>query len=155
MIVVLLLAVPVAMAGTIQAFVRTVTYVAQSNRSSGNSNHQPSCSQNNTPTGQSLPANTQQPSSSQVPQLPQTSTAAGPPNSNTTTGLYCVNADTPVLLQTAQAYIHKPSNPSCGMIIRLMLDRGSQRSYINSEGKRSAKVGVQMNRESAHSNIWI
>ena len=53
--------------------------VAPSNRSSGNSNHQPSCSQNNTPTGQGLPANAQQLSSSQAPPLPQTSTAEGPP----------------------------------------------------------------------------
>ena len=98
--------------------------VAQSNRSSGNSNHQPSRPQNNTLTGQGLSANTQQPSSSQAPELLQTSTTAGPPNSTTTTGLYCINADTPVLLQTAQAYIHKPRNASCGMIIRLMLDGG-------------------------------
>ena len=111
------------------------SHVPPSNRSSGNSNHQPSRSQNNTPTGQGLPANAQQSSHSQTPQLSQTSTAAGPPNSTTTTGLYCVNADTPVLLQTAQTYIHKPSNPSCGMTIRLMLDGGSQRSYITQRVK--------------------
>ena len=125
--------------------------VAPSNRSSGNSNHQPSRSQNNTPTGQGLPANAQQLSSSQAPLLPQTSTAAGPPNSTNTTGLYCVNADTPVLLQTAQAYIHKPSNPSCGMTIRLILDGGSQRSYITQrvkdvlglESERAEEVHIQ------------
>ena len=111
------------------------SHVPPSNRSSGNSNHQPSRSQNNTPTGQGLPANAQQSSHSQTSQLSQTSTAAGPPNSTTTTGLYCVNADTPVLLQTAQAYIHKPSNPSCGTTIRLMLDGGSQRSYITQRVK--------------------
>ena len=49
---------------------------------------------------------------------------------STTTGLYCVNSDTPVLLQTAQAYVHKPTSPACGVTIRLMLDGGSQRSYI-------------------------
>ena len=54
--------------------------------------------------------------------------------SSTTTGLYCVNADTPVL-QTAQEYIHKLDNPACGMNIRLMFDGGSQRSYITERVK--------------------
>ena len=48
---------------------------------------------------------------------------------STTTGLYCVNADTPVLLQTAQAYIHKLDNPACGMNIRLMFDGESTILY--------------------------
>jgi len=47
-----------------------------------------------------------------------------------TIGLYCVNGDTPVLLQTTQAYVYTPSDPACGMTIRLMLDGVSQRSYI-------------------------
>ena len=42
----------------------------------------------------------------------------------TTTGFYCINGDIPVLLQTAQAYIHKPIDPACGMTIRLMFDGG-------------------------------
>ena len=42
----------------------------------------------------------------------------------TTTGLHCVNGDTPVLLQMAQACIHRPSDPACGMANRLMLDGG-------------------------------
>ena len=121
--------VPIAMAGTIQVFVRAVLLFNQTEVVVTVTTN-PHAHRTTLPTGQSLSANTQQPSSLQAPQLPQTSTAAGPPNSTTTTGLYCVNADTPVLLQTAQAYIHKPSNPSCGMTIRLMLDGGSQRSYI-------------------------
>ena len=55
--------------------------------------------------------------------------------STTTTGLYCVNGDTPVLLQTAQAHVHKPADPACGMTIRLMFDGGSQRSYITNRVK--------------------
>ena len=96
------------------------------NRSSSNGN-QSSHSQNNTATAQSLTPSMQLPSSSR---LAHTSTASGSPNSATTTGLYCVNTDTPVLLQTAQAYIYNPVNPSHGMTIKLMLDGGSQRSYI-------------------------
>jgi len=48
----------------------------------------------------------------------------------TTTGFYCVNGDIPVLLQTAQAYIFRPTDPACGMIIRLMFDGGAK-GYIS------------------------
>ena len=40
-----------------------------------------------------------------------------------------------MLLQTAQAYIHRPTDPACGMTIRLMFDGGSQRSYISERVK--------------------
>ena len=56
-------------------------------------------------------------------------------NHTSTTQLYCVNTAVPVLLQTAQAYIYNPNEPSCGMTIRLMLDGGSQRSYITQRVK--------------------
>ena len=49
---------------------------------------------------------------------------------STTTGLYCVNGDTPVLLQTAQAYVHKPTSPACGVTVRLMLD-GAVKGHIS------------------------
>ena len=87
------------------------------NRSSGNGNQPSSRSHNNTATAQGLTASMQMPSSSQSA---HTSTTTGPPNSTTTTGLYCVNTDTPVLLQTARAYIHNPDNPSRGITVRLM-----------------------------------
>jgi len=58
----------------------------------------------------------------------------------TTTGLYCINGDTPVLLQMAQAYIHRPSDPACGMAIRLMLDGGSKRSYITERVKEALRL---------------
>ena len=41
-----------------------------------------------------------------------------------TAGFYCINGDIPVLLQTAQAYIHKSTDPVCGMTIRLTFDGG-------------------------------
>ena len=72
-------------------------------------------------------------SSTQVATLPltsQTPTMVPPPIRSSTTVLYCVNVNTPMLLQTAQAYIHKPDDSSHGMAIRLILDGGSQRSYI-------------------------
>ena len=81
-----------------------------------------------------------------TPQLPQSSLPTlQPPTFNlqapqplppgqqdipTTTQLYCVNTEVPVLLQTAKAYVHKLDEPKRGMTIRLMLDGGSQRSYI-------------------------
>ena len=43
--------------------------------------------------------------------------------------------NTPVLLQTTQAYVHKPDDPNHGMAIRLILDGGSQRSYITQQVK--------------------
>ena len=70
-----------------------------------------------------------------LPPTSHTSTAVSPSIRSTTTGLYCVNMNTPVLLQTAQAYVHKPDDPNHGMAIRLILDGGSQRSYITQRVK--------------------
>ena len=67
----------------------------------------------------------------QTPQQPP----PGQPPTPTTTQLYCVNSTVPVLLQTAKAYVHKLDDPKCGMKIRLMLDGGSQRSYISQRVK--------------------
>ena len=72
--------------------------------------------------------------STQPPRMANNSSVQPPVTSghtpSTTARLYCVNGDTPVLLQTAQAYVHRPADPACGIPIRLMLDGGSQRSYI-------------------------
>ena len=65
-----------------------------------------------------------------LPSTSQTPITVPPPIRSTTTGLYCVNVNTPVLFQTAQAYIHKPDDSRQGMAIRLILDGVSQRSYI-------------------------
>lgn len=113
----------------------SICNTGQSSRSS-NSSHHSACSQNNATIGQSTSANNQQLSGSQALQPPHPQTSiTGPSTSTTTTGLYCVNADTPVLLQTAQAYIHKPNNPTCGTTIRIILDGGSQRSYMTQRVK--------------------
>jgi len=64
------------------------------------------------------------------PPSPQTS-ATVIPHTSATTGLYCVNVNTPVLFQTAQAYIHKPNDPENSMVIQLILDG----SYITQRVK--------------------
>ena len=97
----------------------------QSSKNSGNSTHHPTRSQSNAAIGQGTSANIQQPANQQTLQSPVSqSSITGSPTSTTTTGLYCVNADTPVILQTVQVYIHKPYHPTCGTTIRIMLDRG-------------------------------
>ena len=93
--------------------------------------------------GNHVPPTNPSTQSSNIPaiQPPLTSQVHTP---STTTGLYCVNADTPVLLQTAQAYIYKPNNPACGMTIRLMFDGGSQRSYVTERVKET--LGLETGR---------
>ena len=59
-------------------------------------------------------------SQTQTSSAPRVNPAAFPPHTlTTTTGLYCVNSNTPVLFQTAQVYIYKPDDPNCGMMIRM------------------------------------
>ena len=69
-------------------------------------------------------------------------TATNPPQqvghgnrvNNTPTSTATLQSSTtkvPVLLQTAQAPVFKPSNPTTTMNIRLIFDSGSQRSYIS------------------------
>ena len=52
----------------------------------------------------------------------------------TTTSLY-VNANKTVMLQTAQAHIFNPHQPQLTSEVRIILDSGSQRSYITSRVK--------------------
>ena len=52
----------------------------------------------------------------------------------TTTSLY-VDADKAVLLQTAQAIIYNPQKPQKSMKVRIVLDTGSQRSYITDRAR--------------------
>jgi len=44
------------------------------------------------------------------------------------------------LLQTAQVYIHKPSDSACGMVVRLMLD-GGVKGHISQRVKEA--LGLQ------------
>ena len=73
-------------------------------------------------------------------QQPQTGVVGQQGTSTTTTQLYCVNTQVPVLLQTAMAYMHQLNDPRCGMTVRLMLDGGSQRSYITQRVRVAARV---------------
>ena len=58
-----------------------------------------------------------------------------------TTQLYCVKTQVPVLLQTAKAYMFNLNEPNYGMTVRLMLDGGSQRSYMTQRVK--DELGLQ------------
>ena len=53
----------------------------------------------------------------------------------TTASLYCIDARTPVLLQTARASVCKVNNPNISRKVRIIFDCGSQRSYITDELK--------------------
>ena len=75
-------------------------------------------------------------------------------HTSVTTQLYCVNTAVPVLLQTAKAYVHKPDDPSCGMTIRLMLDGGSQRSYVT-QSERGTTTRIRMCRRGTNKDVWV
>ncbi|KAL5514973.1 hypothetical protein EMCRGX_G000071 [Ephydatia muelleri] len=54
-----------------------------------------------------------------------------------------VDCRTPVLLQTAKATLHHPDNPSLMLEARIILDSGSQRSYITSKLKDDLSLPVE------------
>ena len=70
-----------------------------------------------------------------------TSTSQGLMNSpkthvpTTTALLYCIDARTPILLQTARASVCKVNNLEISQKVRIIFDCGSQRSYITDEFK--------------------
>ena len=68
--------------------------------------------------------------------LPQSQTSCSPPreSSGRLTVLY-VNVSTPILLQTAKAAIYRPGQPNDKFLARLILDSGSQRSYVTTTVK--------------------
>lgn len=70
-------------------------------------------------------------------QLTASSVQANQPNVHapTSTTMYCVDAGTPVLLQTAQASVYKIDNPGKSRRVRIIFDSGSQRSYITDRVK--------------------
>ena len=67
---------------------------------------------------------------------PQSQTSCSPPreSSGRPTVLY-VNASTPILLQTAKAAIYRPGQRNEKFLARLILDSGSQRSYVTTTVK--------------------
>ena len=54
-----------------------------------------------------------------------------------------VDCRTPVLLQTAKATLHHPDNPSLMLEARIILDSGSQRSYITNKLKDDLSLPVE------------
>ena len=61
------------------------------------------------------------------------------PESSSTTSMH-VNSRTPVFLQTAIAMVYNPMHPSLSMKTRLILDSGSQRSYVTHRIKDSLEL---------------
>ena len=57
-----------------------------------------------------------------------------PPFSPTTTSLW-MNSNRTTLLQTAQATLFNPSDPEVNLCVRLVMDSGSQRSYVTTRVK--------------------
>ncbi len=50
-----------------------------------------------------------------------------------TTTAVCVNSTNTVLLQTAKADVYNPTRPQSVTRIRILLDGGSQRSYVTKQ----------------------
>ena len=67
---------------------------------------------------------------------------ANPPATTDTTGLY-VQASRGVLLQTARAIVFNPHQPDRSIEVRVILDSGSQRSYITEQTRRSLGIASQ------------
>ena len=65
-----------------------------------------------------------------------------PRESNGGTALY-VNASTPILLQTTKAVIYRPDQPTEKFLARLILDSGSQRSYVTTKVKNELKLPAE------------
>ena len=65
-----------------------------------------------------------------------------PRESNGGSALY-VNSSTPILLQTAKAVIYRPDQPTEKFLARLILDSGSQRSYVTTKVKNELKLSVK------------
>ena len=62
-----------------------------------------------------------------------------------TTNNLCSDKGEAVLLQTARAVVHNPSNPEVSIGVRLLFDSGSQRSYITEQAK--AQLALEPTRE--------
>ena len=63
------------------------------------------------------------------------------PTSKTTTTV-CANNSQIVLLQTAKAVIKNPSNPSASVEVRLLLDGGSQKSYLSERARKILQLNA-------------
>ena len=59
------------------------------------------------------------------------------PNPSTLASTLCVHASKPVLLQTASAMVSNPHDASASLKLRIVMDRGSQRSYLTQRARDS------------------
>ena len=85
-----------------------------------------------------------------------------------TTTTLCVDASKTVLLQTALADVYDPTNPQPTILVRMILDSGSQRSYITRQAKDAltltpenkqylsiAAFGSERSSSRLHEVVWI
>ena len=87
------------------------------------------------------PASSDPSMSSHQSQQPRTPTSAvNRPGTNTSTLSMYVDARTPVLLQTATTMVYKKSRPAVPLKARLILDSGSQKSYISADLRSKLKL---------------
>ena len=52
------------------------------------------------------------------------------------------NSSTPLLLQTAQAIVYNPQRPECKVKVRIILESGSQRTYLTDNLKKILQLPV-------------
>ena len=87
------------------------------------------------------PASSDSSASSHQSQQPRTPTSAvNRPATNTSTLSMYVDARTPVLLQTATTMVYNKSRPAVPLKARLILDSGSQKSYISADLRTKLKL---------------
>ena len=79
-----------------------------------------------------------------APVLEQQRVAA--PSGNDSVVCYA-NSSTPVLLQTAQAVVFNPQQPDCKVKVRIILDKGSQRTYLTDNLKNTLRLPSQQKKQ--------
>ena len=57
------------------------------------------------------------------------------------------NSSTPVLLQTAQAVVFNPQQPDCKVKVRIILDNGSQHTYLTDYLKNTLRLPSQQKKQ--------
>ena len=103
----------------------------------------PRNAQNTTPTSTEQPQNVR----------PQTQPQQHQTQSAPVLSMY-VDVKTPVLLQTARASVFQPNRPSLTTIVRIILDSGSQRSYVTYCAEESC-IAHGTSRNDRDENIWL
>ena len=80
--------------------------------------------------------------SSSTPTTQSTTQASLPTHGSRSTSMY-TDVRTPVLLQTAKAIVANPDQPECQMVVRVIFDGGSQRSYITQEVRQQLNLSAE------------